>query len=64
MLSEQERKILPLIADGLTNRSIAARLHLSDHTVKGYVSDLLRKLHVTRRSEAAAFIARHQRPPS
>ncbi|MBI3964886.1 MAG: response regulator transcription factor [Chloroflexi bacterium] len=59
-LSEQERKILPLLADGLTNREIADRLFLSEHTVKAYVSDLLNKLHLRRRSEAAAFFARQQ----
>jgi two-component system, NarL family, response regulator DevR len=57
-LSEQERKILPLIAEGKTNREIASQLFLSEHTVKTYVSNILRKLNLTRRSEAAAFIAR------
>jgi DNA-binding NarL/FixJ family response regulator len=59
-LSEQERKILPLIAEGKTNREIAATLYLSEHTVKTYVSSLLHKLHLARRAEAAAFVARHQ----
>jgi two-component system, NarL family, response regulator DevR len=59
-LSEHERKILPLIAEGLTNRQIAARLYLSEHTVKTYVSDLLKKLQLRRRAEAAAYIAREQ----
>ena len=57
-LGEQERKILPLIAAGKTNREIASELFLSEHTVKTYVSNILRKLNLTRRSEAAAFIAR------
>jgi two-component system response regulator DevR len=57
-LSDQERKILPLIADGKTNREIAEALYLSEHTVKAYVSDLLSKLALRRRSEAAAFFAR------
>jgi two-component system, NarL family, response regulator DevR len=57
-LSEQERKILPLIAAGQTNREIAATLYLSEHTVKAYVSDLLSKLELRRRSEAAALFAR------
>ena len=57
-LSEQERRILPLIAEGKTNREIAASLGLSDHTVKTYVSNILQKLHMARRTEAAAFIAR------
>ncbi len=58
-LSEQERNILPLIADGKTNRQIAAALYLSEHTVKTYVSNILRKLKLTRRVEAATFMARH-----
>jgi two-component system response regulator DevR len=59
-LSEQERKILPLIAEGKTNREIGAELYLSEHTVKTYVSSLLKKLQLARRAEAAAYIARHQ----
>jgi DNA-binding NarL/FixJ family response regulator len=59
-LSEQERKILPLIAQGKTNRQIAAELFLSEHTVKTYVSSLLKKLQLARRAEAAAYIARQQ----
>jgi two-component system, NarL family, response regulator DevR len=57
-LSDQERKILPLIAAGRTNREIAEALYLSEHTVKAYVSDLLSKLALRRRSEAAALFAR------
>jgi two-component system, NarL family, response regulator DevR len=59
-LSEQERKILPLIAKGRTNRQIAAEVYLSEHTVKTYVSSLLKKLQLARRAEAAAYIARQQ----
>src|SRR5215467_5403817 len=59
-LSEQERKILPLIAEGKTNRQIAAELYLSEHTVKTYVSSLLKKLQLARRAEAAAYIASQQ----
>jgi DNA-binding NarL/FixJ family response regulator len=59
-LSEQERKILPLIAEGKTNREIGAELFLSEHTVKTYVSSLLKKLQLARRAEAAAYIARQQ----
>jgi two-component system, NarL family, response regulator DevR len=62
-LSEQERKILPLIADGKTNREIAALLCLTEGTVKGYVSNLLQKLQLTRRTQAAALIARRQSQP-
>lgn len=60
-LSDQERKILPLIADGKTNREIAEILTLSEHTVKTHVSSILRKLQLSRRVEAAAFLARHRR---
>ena len=62
ILSEQERRILPLIADGKTNREIAAELFVSEHTVKAYVSAILRKLHLTRRAEAAAYISRRATP--
>lgn len=57
-LSAQERKILDLIADGLTNREIADELFLAEKTVKNYVSNLLAKLGMSRRSEAAAYAAR------
>lgn len=56
-LTEQERKILYLIAEGKTNKEIAAEVFLSDKTVKNYVSSILSKLNMRRRSEAAAFIA-------
>jgi two-component system response regulator DevR len=58
LLSEQERKILDLIAEGKTNKEIAEEVFLSDKTVKNYVSSILSKLNLRRRSEAAAFIAR------
>jgi DNA-binding NarL/FixJ family response regulator len=60
-LSEQERKILPLIAEGRTNREIAQQLTLSEHTVKTYVSHVFQKLKLHRRSEAAALFARQRR---
>jgi DNA-binding NarL/FixJ family response regulator len=56
-LSPQERKILSLIAEGKTNKEIAQEIFLSDKTVKNYVSSILRKLNLRRRSEAAAFLA-------
>ena len=62
-LPEQERRILPLIAEGKTNREIAAALHLSEHTVKTYVGTLLKRLGVHRRAQAAAFLARHGKSP-
>ena len=65
LLSEQEQKILDLIADGKTNKEIAAEVFLSDKTVKNYVSSILSKLNLRRRSQAAAFIARKRsRDPS
>jgi DNA-binding NarL/FixJ family response regulator len=57
-LTENESKILRLIAEGKTNREIAAEIYLSDKTVKNYVSNILSKLNMKRRSEAAAYIAR------
>ncbi len=62
LLSEQERRILELIAEGKTNKEIAQEVFLSDKTVKNYVSSILSKLNLHRRSEAAAFIARRQPP--
>ncbi len=59
-LTEQEHKILALIAEGKTNKEIAAEVYLSDKTVKNYVSNILSKLNMRRRSEAAAFIARRE----
>ena len=56
-LTAQERKILGLIAEGKTNKEIAEEIFLSDKTVKNYVSSILGKLNLRRRSEAAAFIA-------
>ena len=57
-LTGQERRILALIADGLTNRQIADELHLAEKTVKNYVSNLLAKLGMERRTQAAVFAAR------
>lgn len=54
-LTGQERKILDLIAEGMTNRQIGAELHLAEKTVKNYVSNLLTKLGLHRRTEAAVF---------
>ena len=56
-LTEQEQKILELIADGQTNQEIAGQINLSDKTVKNYVSNILGKLEVSRRSQAAGFLA-------
>lgn len=57
-LSENENKILERIAEGKTNREIAAEIYLSEKTVKKYVSNILDKLDLRRRSEAAAYVAR------
>jgi DNA-binding NarL/FixJ family response regulator len=59
-LTDQERRILDLIGDGLTNRAIGEELHLAEKTIKNYVSSLLAKLGMERRSQAAAFVARRQ----
>lgn len=57
-LSKQERTIVRYIADGLTNKEIADKMFLAEKTVKNYVSNLLGKLGMARRSEAAAYVAR------
>jgi DNA-binding NarL/FixJ family response regulator len=57
-LTGQERRILVLIADGLTNRQIGEEMHLAEKTVKNYVSNLLAKLGMERRTQAAVFAAR------
>lgn len=57
-LTAQERRILDLIAEGLTNRQIGERMYLAEKTVKNYVSNLLSKLGMSRRTEAAVFAAR------
>ena len=57
-LSAQERTILELIADGLTNRQIATELNLAEKTVKNYVSNLLSKMGMERRTQAAVYAAR------
>jgi len=57
-LTPQERKILDLIAEGQTNRQIASAIFLAEKTVKNYVSNLLSKLGMERRAQAASFAAR------
>jgi len=57
-LSDQERRILILIGDGLTNRQIGESMHLAEKTIKNYVSSLLSKLGMERRTQAAALAAR------
>ena len=58
MLTSQEQKILMLVAEGKTNKQIAADVFLSDKTVKNYVSSILSKLNLDRRAQAAAFVAK------
>jgi two-component system response regulator DevR len=60
-LSPQERRILDLIGQGLTNRQIGEEMHLAEKTIKNYVSSLLDKLDMQRRTQAAAFIAKQQK---
>ena len=59
-LTSQEQKILMLVAEGKTNKEIAAEVFLSDKTVKNYVSSILSKLNLERRAQAAAFVAKHR----
>jgi len=62
-LSAQEERILSMVAEGLTNREIGVRLKLAEKTVKNYVSTILSKLEVSRRAEAAAYLARRRGMP-
>jgi DNA-binding NarL/FixJ family response regulator len=57
-LSNQERRILELIGEGLTNRQIGERMFLAEKTVKNYVSALFAKLGMERRTQAAAYAVR------
>ena len=59
-LTSQEQKILVLVAEGKTNKEIAADVFLSDKTVKNYVSSILSKLNLERRAQAAAFVAKRR----
>jgi DNA-binding NarL/FixJ family response regulator len=62
-LSPQERRILQHIADGLTNRQIGEAMSLAEKTVKNYVTAILGKLGMQRRTQAAVFAAQHGAPP-
>lgn len=57
-LSAQERRLLPLVAQGLTNKEIAREMNLSDKTVKNYLVSMYKKLNISRRSQAAALYSR------
>jgi DNA-binding NarL/FixJ family response regulator len=63
-LTLRERDILELIADGCTNRQIGERLFLAEKTVKNYVSGLLTKLGMQRRTQAAVFGASLRQAPA
>jgi DNA-binding NarL/FixJ family response regulator len=58
-LSPREERVLELVATGMTNREIGTELGLAEKTVRNYVSNILAKLEVGRRAEAAAYLARH-----
>ena len=58
-LTDQELNVLELLAEGLTNREIGERLHLAEKTIKNYVTALLAKMGMARRTEAAVYAARH-----
>jgi two-component system, NarL family, response regulator DevR len=60
-LTPQERRIIALVAEGMTNRQIGEQVHLAEKTVKNYVSNILMKLDLSRRAEVAAFMARRRR---
>jgi len=59
-LTKQERRILDLIGEGMTNRQIGNELHLAEKTVKNYVSSLLSKMGMERRTQVAAYVARRR----
>ncbi len=61
-LTDQEREVLNLLSEGLTNRQIGERLHLAEKTIKNYVTVVLSKLGMSRRTEAAVYAARHLKP--
>jgi DNA-binding NarL/FixJ family response regulator len=63
-LTQQERRILALVAEGMTNKEIATQVFLSDKTVKNYVSSILAKLNLERRAQAAAYVARLKGHPT
>ncbi|HMS84736.1 MAG TPA: response regulator transcription factor [Nitrospira sp.] len=63
-LSPQERLILPLLAEGKTNKEIAVQLRLSDKTIKNYLANIFDKLHVKRRTEAVAWFMKESHMPS
>ena len=59
-LSPQEERVLALVAEGFTNKEIAATMQLSDKTVKNYLANMFQKLHISRRAQAASFFVKRQ----
>jgi DNA-binding NarL/FixJ family response regulator len=59
-LSPQEERVLALVAEGLTNKEIAATMQLSDKTVKNYLANMFQKLRISRRAQAAAIFVKRQ----
>jgi two-component system response regulator DevR len=62
-LTDQERQLVSLLAEGLSNREIAEQMFLAEKTVKNYVSNILTKMGMNRRTEAAAYVARLEAGP-
>lgn len=62
ILSAQERRVLALVADGLTNKQVGEQLTLSENTVKNYLVNVFEKLHVKRRAQAAAVYVQQSKP--
>ena len=60
-LTAQEQRILELIGEGMTNRQITGAMYLAEKTIKNYVTSVLSKLGMARRTEAAVYAARHLR---
>jgi two-component system, NarL family, response regulator DevR len=58
-LSKQEREVLLLIVEGLSNKQIGERMFLAEKTIKNYITSILSKMGMTRRTEAAVYAARH-----
>lgn len=63
-LTEREREVLQWVARGMTNKEIGVQLSLSPHTIKAHIRTILDKLHVRSRTEAAAWVTRHEIPKS
>lgn len=63
ILSTQERRVLALVADGLTNKQVGEQLGLSENTVKNYLVNVFEKLQVKRRAQAAAIYVQQSSPP-